>query len=75
MTGAAEPSPREPPPPADVAAKPAVDLDVLRTMVAALKGVGIEKDKLDKVLAGELDDVVDGMVADERRRQLGGDDS
>jgi len=32
--------------------------------------IGLTIYKLDKVLAGELDDVVDPLVADERRRQL-----
>jgi peptide chain release factor 1 len=33
--------------------------------------IGLTLYKLDKVLAGELDDVVDALVADERARQLG----
>ena len=32
--------------------------------------IGLTIYKLDKVLAGELDDVVDALVADERARQL-----
>jgi peptide chain release factor 1 len=32
--------------------------------------IGLTLYKLDRVLAGELDDVVDALVADERRRQL-----
>ena len=35
--------------------------------------IGLTIYKLDKVLAGELDEVVDALVADERRRQLGDD--
>ena len=35
--------------------------------------IGLTLYKLDKVLAGELDEVVDALVADERRRQLGDD--
>ncbi len=37
--------------------------------------IGLTLYKLDKVLAGELDDVVDALVADERSRQLQDDDS
>ena len=36
--------------------------------------IGLTIYKLDKVLGGELDDVVDALVADERARQLGEDD-
>jgi len=36
--------------------------------------IGLTIHKLDKVLAGELDDVSDALVADERRRQLESDD-
>jgi peptide chain release factor 1 len=32
--------------------------------------IGLTLHKLDRVLAGELDDIVDALVADERRRQL-----
>jgi len=35
--------------------------------------IGLTLYKLDKILAGELDDVVDALVVDERHRQLGGD--
>ncbi len=35
--------------------------------------IGFTAYNLDKVLAGELDDVVDGLMADDRARQLGGD--
>jgi len=35
--------------------------------------IGLTIYKLDKVLAGDLDEVVDALVADERRRQLGDD--
>ncbi len=35
--------------------------------------IGLTLYKLDKVLAGELDEVVDGLLADERQRQLQGD--
>ncbi|MGZ4682295.1 MAG: peptide chain release factor 1 [Acidimicrobiales bacterium] len=37
--------------------------------------IGLTIYKLDKVLAGELDDVIDALVADERSRQLQDDDS
>ncbi len=37
--------------------------------------IGLTIYKLDKVLAGELDEVVDALVADERRRQLGDDEA
>jgi peptide chain release factor 1 len=36
--------------------------------------IGLTLYKLDKVLMGELDDLVDGLAADERARQLRGDD-
>ncbi len=36
--------------------------------------IGLTLYKLDKVLLGELDDIVDALLADERRRQLGGED-
>ena len=36
--------------------------------------IGLTIYKLDKVLAGELDDVIDALVADERSRQLQDDD-
>jgi len=36
--------------------------------------IGLTLYKLDKILAGELDDVVDALVADERSRQLQDDD-
>jgi peptide chain release factor 1 len=32
--------------------------------------IGLTLYKLDRVLAGELDEVIDALVADERRRQL-----
>jgi peptide chain release factor 1 len=35
--------------------------------------IGLTLHKLDKVLAGELDDVVDALVADEQSRRLSGD--
>jgi peptide chain release factor 1 len=35
--------------------------------------IGLTVHKLDKVLAGELDDVVDALVADEQSRRLSGD--
>ncbi len=35
--------------------------------------IGLTLYKLDKVLAGELDEVVDALMQDERTRQLGGD--
>ena len=35
--------------------------------------IGLTLYKLDKVLAGDLDDVVDAMLADERQRQLSTD--
>src|SRR5262249_4337386 len=35
--------------------------------------IGLTLYKLDKVLAGELDDVVDALTADERQRQLAAD--
>src|SRR4051812_32876476 len=37
--------------------------------------IGLTLYKLDKVLMGELDDLVDGLVADERARQLAGADA
>ena len=37
--------------------------------------IGLTIYKLDKVLAGELDDVCDALVADERRQQLESDDA
>ncbi|MCU0309635.1 MAG: peptide chain release factor 1 [Acidimicrobiales bacterium] len=37
--------------------------------------IGLTLYKLDKVLAGELDDVVDALVADERATQLAADDT
>ena len=36
--------------------------------------IGLTLYKLDKVLMGELDDVIDALLADERARQLGGGD-
>jgi len=36
--------------------------------------IGLTLYKLDKVLMGELDEIVDALLADERRRQLGGED-
>jgi peptide chain release factor 1 len=35
--------------------------------------IGFTRYNLDKVLAGELDEVVEALLADERQRQLGGD--
>jgi peptide chain release factor 1 len=35
--------------------------------------IGLTLYALDRVLAGDLDDVVDGLAADERQRQLGGE--
>ena len=35
--------------------------------------IGLTMYKLDKVLAGELDEFVDALIADERARQLGGE--
>ena len=35
--------------------------------------IGLTLYALDRVLQGELDDVVDALAADERRRQLGGE--
>jgi peptide chain release factor 1 len=32
--------------------------------------IGLTVYKLDKVLQGELDEIIDGLVADERSRQL-----
>jgi peptide chain release factor 1 len=32
--------------------------------------IGLTVHNLDQVLAGSLDDIVDGLMADERRRQL-----
>ncbi len=37
--------------------------------------IGLTLYKLDKVLAGDLDDVVDALLANERQRQLSADDS
>ncbi len=37
--------------------------------------IGLTLYKLDKVLGGDLDDVVDALLADERQRQLSADDS
>ncbi len=37
--------------------------------------IGLTLYKLDKVLGGDLDDVVDALVADERSRQLHSADS
>jgi peptide chain release factor 1 len=36
--------------------------------------VGLTLHKLDKVLMGELDEIVDALMAEERRRQLGGEE-
>ncbi len=35
--------------------------------------IGLTLHKLDKVLAGELDDVVDALIADEQTRRLQGE--
>jgi peptide chain release factor 1 len=32
--------------------------------------IGLTVHNLDQVLAGQLDEIVDGLMADERRRQL-----
>jgi peptide chain release factor 1 len=37
--------------------------------------IGLTLHNLDKVLMGELDEIVDALLADERGRQLGGEDS
>jgi len=37
--------------------------------------IGLTLKKLDRVLQGELDDLVDALVADERARQLRGEDA
>jgi peptide chain release factor 1 len=36
--------------------------------------IGLTLYKLDKILMGELDEIVDALLADQRRRQLAGDD-
>ena len=35
--------------------------------------IGLTVHALDRVLAGDLDEIVDALAADERRRQLGGE--